>query len=211
MKKIVLDIPHVQQPANSAMCGAACLEMMYRHFGLQRTMRDVWPVIKKESSIGRINCRTALMAKEAAAQGFTANVVISTDAIAMIESCLEQNIGIIYLCRKHPLDKEGHFSAVVGRTYKGIHINDPRLDAARGANRPVKEADFLTSLRPFGEVTSGNTFLLLAPTGTETEQIELKHQLLPEPCCRSYEAISAVKPYVLHYLCHDHDLWFDAL
>lgn len=207
MNKILIDIPHVQQPPNTAMCGAACLEMVYRHMGLTRTMEQIWPCIQgKDNRSGRVNCRTFLMEQDALKHGFVANLISADKPISLIEKCLSENICIIALCRLkgEPL---GHFCVITGRSFKGIHLNDPMLDASRGRNRIISEKELTEALRPMGEVVLHNTFLLIAKADTQTKRFSIGHPM-SDGTLEEYDAIVAAIPYAQKHVCAYHDAPF---
>lgn len=209
-----LNIPHVQQPEKSAMCGASCLEMAYTYLGRKMSQHDIWPEIRSfEPITNRDNCRTYLMGKHAQKQGFKSLVVSCNKPLELIECCLSEEIVPIVLCHTDPTSKYGHYCVVTGISYKGVTVNDP-LDPPTKANKLIKIMDFILSLRSGGEVSIGQTMLLISKPNVSSVFVERKHIVKSNNpsetdaiCMEHYDLFCAIQSFDLRILCLQHDKW----
>lgn len=214
MRSIHLDIPHVQQPKDSAMCGAACLEMVFAHFGIAKSMREIWPeVVAHEPVTGRDNCHTYLMAAAAQRIGLRAMAIACEKPLELVETCLQAGIVPIVLCRPDPSCAFGHYCVVSGVSYKGVSINDPS-PALKKPQRILAIGEFIPSLRAGGEVSTGNTMLLIGRQDAPTTNVELKHSIFKDGqhavCCERCEVFAVLHSFEMRVLCLHHDCWASA-
>lgn len=210
MKHLYRPIPHIQQPKNSNLCGAACLQMLYTSYGISLTLDEIWEQVQeRDKNTGRLNCHTYRMARHALSLGLKAMVVVCEDSLRVIQTCLESNIDVIALYRVNIISPLGHYSVITGMDNKGIYLNDPWLDASKGKNRIVKPIDFVQLLRPIpgSELVSPNVLLLIAPPGVaSTSMASLRH----DDCVQDVEFFDAIAPLQPLLVCLEHDRYFSS-
>lgn len=208
MKRIGRSIPHFQQPRNSALCGAVCLQMLYASYGIDMPLDAIWDDVKAYDPVThRNNCRIAKMAQHARALGLDAMIVVCEKALPVIEACLTSGIDVIALCRSVANPSYGHYVVITGMTDQDVLLNDPELDASRGKNRKIKKTSFLQCLRPLSNAEFGyaNTLLLLSPAGSaQTVVFSLSH----DDCVQRVELFAAVMPYQPLIVCLEHERFF---
>lgn len=210
MDSIKLDIPYVPQPQMSNMCGAACLEMIYRYFGLETSQAEIWNHISAVDSLShRLNCHTYLMTIDAQNRGLNSVAISIASLLELIPACLKNSIVPIILCRRSPTDLYGHFCVIKGVDYKGFYLNDPDPGNVKGNNWLLKTNDFVAAARSRGEVRTSNTLILISSKNVETTSVSLKHPIegLDSPCVINREVFTAILPYKPQILCTEHDLW----
>lgn len=217
MLRIQKDIPHVQMPENSHMCGAACLKMLYDSYGIDQALPEIWKAVKGiDPNTGRENCRTFNLALHPHKFGlFSVAVSVGSSPTAFIDRCLEWDLDIIFLYRPHIESPLAHFSVITGVSYKGYSINDPELPAASGKNKIMKPNDLTQSMRPIssGEILAPNTFVLVGKPGTSTIPCVARRSPLLAP-----EEIQLFPPLVdlcekgqLHVLSSVEDVWLSSI
>jgi hypothetical protein len=129
-------IPYEKQadPANSRMCGAACLSMVYRSLGLDIPQAEIWPAIAKVNRFGRLSSTTHLMAQDALGRGLSAVAFQARHPIQALRLCREYGVRAILNHRPEPLSPAGHYSVMVDLDSKNVYLHDPLFGPARSVS-----------------------------------------------------------------------------
>ena len=123
---VIRDYPYVHQ-AKPNSCGAACLLMVYKYFGLNElTEQEVFSSVVGSNSAGSFfpHCRTYRMVADAISRGFAATGFFSIATKDTILFCRDAKIELILLVRLRNTGC-GHFGVVSNATNGQIYLLDP--------------------------------------------------------------------------------------
>ncbi|MBU1164977.1 C39 family peptidase [Patescibacteria group bacterium] len=131
-----IQVPYSQQYNNSA-CGAACLVMVYKHYGLKDiTQQEIFEKNKEQEPHGTGATRIATSdlvndAKERGFNSYSGQVDYSNNdkSIEFVKQTIKNKIPLI-VCQQWKKDRAilGHFRVVVGYSNKYICVHDPDLE-----------------------------------------------------------------------------------
>lgn len=83
-------LPYVKQPENSTLCGAACLEMLFRYYGLKDTQEEIAPYVVGGD---KNDCRTSLMLQYAWEKGVP---MVGIQPAGKPETCMDMLLCLGY-------------------------------------------------------------------------------------------------------------------
>jgi len=158
---MILKVPFKKQNQTNT-CGAACLEMVLRYFGVNETEEEIFKeisIISPES--GRLYTRTAHLVHFAIVKDFVAIHSCLKD-ITDLDKLLRLKLPIIVL-QRHSVNNESlaHFKVVIGLEGNSYIVHDPEIGAKQLISKEVFEK--LGKKQPNGENTQDNLFILISP------------------------------------------------
>jgi hypothetical protein len=165
MTNVVVTMPYEKQsdPQSSRMCGAACLSMVYRSFGVEVPQEQIWPKIAKENPFGSLACATHLMTGHALRRGFSALAIQSRNPLQTLRRCKEENIRAILNLRLQWDTAMGHYVVLVDIDDKLAVLHDPFF----GPSRRVSHAELLALWQPSlanSEIVGNTLIAISSPT-----------------------------------------------
>ncbi|MDL2235851.1 hypothetical protein LJC07_06880 [Christensenellaceae bacterium OttesenSCG-928-L17] len=187
-----------EKQMNDASCGAASLSMIYKHFGVPASQKDIWDFVKAQSPIsGADYCKTHKMALHALEAGIPCTLISVKDPLKAIKLFLPLHLEIIILYHKGN-DGIAHFSPVTSATKKTISVNDPAEDS--GVNIQICNINArMASKYSMDEIVTPNIFLVFAPpkfTG------EIRSAKCPNTRCNYiHPLIGLILPHVEQVIC----------
>lgn len=165
MKK--LNVQYFKQ-INSAACGAACLEMVYKYYGLedisQEQIFEKYKATDPHNSKG-VRMLTNDIVLDAKSMGFKSSVIIAdfkdtNTAITLLDIFLTDSIPLI-VCQQYNLlaPLAGHFRVVVGIDDQDVYFHDPDDKIENGQLLQLSHSKFLELWQPTGENVTGGRFV----------------------------------------------------
>lgn len=194
-------LPHIQQQANSQQCGACCLAMLYKLWGIDYSVDQIWQEVSDYSPCGNRYCRTSKMILSAQKAGVHAMAVTVREIIPFLKKCLSNDLEAIVLYNPKPKKPTAHFSVVSYIDDQYIYLNDPMLEPGEGTNRRIRTDSFVKMcLRNpnIGEMTRSNTVLVFAPPHTEVKCIEVACSQNAEMRMLVIDSVKEDVEYILH-------------
>jgi ABC-type bacteriocin/lantibiotic exporter with double-glycine peptidase domain len=163
--------------ADDWSCGAACLEMVYRFYGLTGvSQRHIYNQRRTPDPHkgGKYQITTDSMIADAIARGFDArwfriNLTSAADMDAQIATFLDRKIPLI-ACQRLSNDKPllGHFRIITDRDGSFIYAHDPAINGG-GAHQRKAIAAFLEFWKPTGvNVTGGVAIEIMKRSATSS-------------------------------------------
>ena len=133
MSAVSIDVPYVKQSdaGDARNCGAACLSMVYRSFGVEMPAEEIWPSIAKVNASGSLASTTHLMTQHALGQGLTAVAIQARHPIHALRLCREAGLRAILNHRAHANSPAGHYSVFVDIDSRTVTLHDPSIGPAR--------------------------------------------------------------------------------
>jgi peptidase C39-like protein len=119
------------EPETARMCGAACLNMVYRSFGKGIPQSQIWPSIAKPNRAGQLASTTHLMARDALTRGFAAIAIQVRHPLQALRICRHFGIRVILNHRLKPDASTGHYSVLVDLNEKNVVLHDPYYGPAQ--------------------------------------------------------------------------------
>jgi hypothetical protein len=165
MNKPAPAIPYEKQNNQEATrsCGAACLSMVYRSFGVEAAQDDIWPAISKPNRFGIVSSITHLMAQDALNRGFSAIAFQARHPLQVLRLCRDLEIRAILNHRIRPDSTAGHYSVFVDIEGHSIVLHDPLL----GPSRTLKSVELVDLWLPRSTESEvvGNVVIAIAEAG----------------------------------------------
>lgn len=126
-------IPYEKQfdPQSTRTCGAACLTMIYRAFGLETPQRLVWPLISKKNQYGKIAAFTYLITADVLNRRFAAVAMQARDPLRTLRLCRESGIQVILNHRLKADSPAGHYSVFLDIDDTHVTLHDPSYGPSR--------------------------------------------------------------------------------
>ena len=155
------NIPHVQQPAGSHQCGAACLQMIYQYYGISSSLDSVWESVRQQSPRGYAYCSTYRMVCDLRSHGLEAIGVAVNDVTQVIRECHANGIDVILGCQFEKNRSLGHWLVVTMQTDKSVHVNDPAQNRSDGKDYIIKNNKLEDLMKVNGDITADNTLILV--------------------------------------------------
>lgn len=169
----ILKVPHVTQNGETH-CGVACLEMIYRYFGITEiTQDDIWEKKKTpRTGEGTYIMRTETMANDLFENGF--QILMGQFSLDIkkfttsLQNLLESNTPIIACKQASNNPKYGHFVVIVGMDKDNIFYLDPDKEADV-QQKNIKE--FIEEWKETGEEVVGGEFIAM---GKDDKPLRIK-------------------------------------
>ncbi len=158
-----LSVPHVKQEGRTN-CGVACLEMVYRYFGIPEiTQQDIW---EQKSTMRPDNTaafmETQNMVDDLVERDFHVLVgqfYLDNEKLTQsIESLLSGGIPIIACTQWAPDPKYGHFVVIVGIEKDEILYLDPEKESVP---QKMNIETFMQEWQDTGEEVIGGQFIVM--------------------------------------------------
>lgn len=164
-------IPPAESPAipfekqadtpGSRRCGAACLCMIYRSFGLDCSQDEIWSKIARKGARGSHSARTYLMGADALERSFPALVIQASDPWRLLQRCDKHGVRTILNHRVSVEAAVGHYTVLVALDEDQAIVHDPKT----GPCQRLARETLLQMWQPRGspsEIT-GRVLIALAP------------------------------------------------
>lgn len=173
MSSLHVDIPHFQMPKHSQMCGAACLKMLFMHYGRFADLQTIWKNVQKLNGKKSFPyCGTARMVQYARSANLFAACVQPTIPESFIDLCLQNDIGIIAQCRPYEGIDYTHFVLVVGHEGDCLQLNDPLYKRSEGKDKSFHLSSFLDCMKNRGpydlDIPVSHTFIIVGKPDLKT-------------------------------------------
>jgi len=172
-------IPYERQaePETNRACGAACLSMVYRSFGMEVTQDAIWPAIAKETRFGSLSSTTHLMARDALSRGFAAVALQTRHALQTLRICRDSGIRAILNHRLTHDTPTGHYSVLVDIDNRNVVLHDPFF----GPSRCLSHTELLELWLPRlpGSEIVGNVLIAVATEPPVVSMCQLCRTSIP--------------------------------
>jgi hypothetical protein len=184
-------IPYEKQsdPQTLRDCGAACLSMVYKSFGVDISPSQIWPLVAKPNRFGSVASTTHLMALHALKQGLSAIAIQARHPIQVLRLCQENGIRAILNHRPHPGAVNGHFTVLLDIDDKYVVLNDPAL----GPSRRLSHAELMQLWQPQSSASEilGNVVIGIAAAPPALRACEFCPTVIPAKvdCPRCNKAV----------------------
>lgn len=158
-------LPHFRQSDKKRNCGAACMAMLLKHYGMRGKVSDITDEISQTQPNGSSSCRNNLIIQYALKKGLNCSVVSVKDPKTFIPSCLESGLELLISYHSDLPEMTGHFVLVTSTSPNGVYFNDPQLDPPAGINVYMSYDDLLDKMKYLGpddEITQDNVLVLFA-------------------------------------------------
>jgi len=190
-------LPFVRQTHPSS-CGAACLTMIYQHFGLDLNEECVFQDVIGIDVRGGQNCRTYLMCQDAINKGYAAIAFRADDVRNTIKACRENDIELIVLFHASPGSLAAHFCVINNVLPGGVYLKDPKLDETREKSLKFRELDNLMQATHLpGDDICGNNTMIAISKNAWSSGIQCKN-----PKCRHFiPMIPEIEDHIQHVIC----------
>jgi ABC-type bacteriocin/lantibiotic exporter with double-glycine peptidase domain len=168
----VLNVPHVRQ-AGPTHCGAACLEMVYRYFGItNRTQHDIWcRNTFRPDGTGHYLSTQAII-DDLINNGF---LVLCGQILLENKKCngslirtLNNELPIIACKQWNQNPSYGHFVVITGLENNTIIYLDPETNSV--PKRKILD-DFMNEWRATGPEVIGGQFIIM---GNNTHELNIQ-------------------------------------
>ena len=170
-------------------CGAACLSMVYRSFGMDIPQAEIWPLIAKQNRFGSIASTTHLMALHALSKGLSAVVVQARHPLQVLRLCRERGIRAILNHRPQPGVSTGHYTVFLDIDDKQVVLEDPSFSVPRR----MSHAELLQLWQPQSSDSeiAGNVVIGIAAETAAIAPCEFCHTAIPSKvgCPRCKKAV----------------------
>lgn len=170
-------LPHFRQSDKKRNCGAACMAMLFKHYGMRGKVSDITDKISQTLPSGFPSCRNHLMIQYALQNGLNCSVVSAKDPRTFIPFCLESGIELFISYHANLPETAGHFALVASTSPDGIFFNDPQLDPPAGINVHMTYDELLARMKYLGsddEITQNNVMVLFAKRNAPIPVLTIK-------------------------------------
>lgn len=170
-------LPHFRQSDKKRNCGAACMAMLFKHYGMHGKMSDITDKISQTLPSGSLSCRNYLMIQYALQKGLNCSVVSAKDPRTFIPFCLESGIELFISYHANLPEDAGHFVLVSSASPDGVFFNDPQQNPPAGINVYMPYDDLLTRMKYLGpddEITRDNVMVLFAKQSAPVSVLTVK-------------------------------------
>jgi hypothetical protein len=127
----VLPYERQLEPNTTRTCGAACLSMVYRSFGLDVGQSEIAAAVSRPNRFGSVASTTHLMARDAAMRGFESVAVQVRHPLQTLRLCRDSGIRVVLNHRLSDDSATGHYSALVDIDDTGVILHDPFFGPSR--------------------------------------------------------------------------------
>jgi hypothetical protein len=175
---MVQSIPYERQDTVSLQrrCGAACLCMVYRSYGIELSQDEVWLYIARGDGRGQQCTRTYLLAAHALRRGLVALVTQTRDARATLRACSAQRVRAILNHRLGPASQDGHYSVLVAADEERVVLHDPE----RGPDLALAWQEWLPQWQAGGVEVTGPILVTFAQAPAAAAACSACGTALPE-------------------------------
>jgi hypothetical protein len=189
---VLTDYEKQSDPQINRGCGAACLSMVYRSFGMDVPQAEIWPLIAKQNRFGSIASTTHLMALHALNKGLSAVVIQARHPLQVLRLCRERGIRAILNHRPQAGVSTGHYTVFVDIDDKQVVLEDPSFSVPRR----MSHAELLQLWQPQSAASeiAGHVVIGIAAETAAIAPCEFCHTTIPSkvgcPRCKKAVALS---------------------
>lgn len=202
-----LKVP-LKRQNESMTCGAACLEMVFRYYGVEITENDIASETKIQSpETDRVYIRTAHLVHFAITRGFSAFHCCMTNTNEL-QKILDLEMPIIVL-QRHSIEDQSfaHFRVVTGIENEHFIINDPEKDEEQMISK--EEFYKLWKRQMNGENVQENMFILIYPKSKQIEHTNFTYDALQFKKCSNDSCNDPIQTKILSFKCYSCNLEFN--
>ena len=174
---VVLPYERQLEPNTTRTCGAACLTMVYRSFGLDIGQSDITAAVSRLNRFGSVASTTHLMAQDALMRGFEGVAIQARHPLQTLRLCRDAGIRVILNHRLSDDSGTGHYSALVDIDDTDVILHDPFF----GPSRHLSHGELLELWQPHlpdSEIV-GNVLIAIAAGPTESPACRVCGGALP--------------------------------
>ncbi len=164
----LLKVPYTKQIDESA-CGAACLEMVYKYYGInnisQEDLMNLYKELEPHGS-GYYRMTTDTLILDARKKGLKAvwlraNYTNKFDCLELLKILIDKEVPII-VCQQASQENAllGHFRIVIGFDDQFVYLHDPNFQIAGNELRWSIE-DFVSLWQPTGANVTGGILCVI--------------------------------------------------
>ncbi|MDD5147429.1 MAG: papain-like cysteine protease family protein [Candidatus Daviesbacteria bacterium] len=165
-----LKVSYIAQ-INENACGAAVLEMIYKHYGIKDVSQE--DILKRYQELephgsGNIRITTDSLVLDARKRGFRSfwgRVDYSNveNSMNLLKTFIEDLHLPIIVCQKFTEDQPliGHFRIVLGINKNVVYLHDPHREKG-GPYRKWKTQQFMEFWQPTGNNVTGGIFIIIS-------------------------------------------------
>lgn len=191
------DIPFVRQSKPNS-CGAACLTMVYKHYGLSVTEKQVFKDVVGLDARGGKNCRTYLMCQDAIRRGFIATAFYANNCRDTIKTCRNNDIELLVMFHQLPRSLCAHYCVVNNILPGTVLLKDPHSNNKNDRIIAYRElADLaLTTGIPGDDICGNNTMIAI------TRKESSSNIVCTNPECKHFiPVIDEIQDHVQKIVC----------
>ena len=158
-------------------CGAACLSMVYKSFGMTVPQDEIWPVIAKANRFGQISSTTYLMTQDAVNRGFRAVALQARHPLQALRLAKGAGVRALLNHRVRRDSAAGHYSVLVDIDSTHVILHDPLFGAARKVPHAELVELWLPEV-PNSEIVGG-VLIAIAPVEPATAAVACEYCRTP--------------------------------
>lgn len=151
-----------EKQKEGSLCGAACLSMVLRSFGIEVSQNLLWPEIGRPSNLGDRRARTHLICRAAQHRGLAGLIVKARDPWTLVKRCAAAGVKAILNHRAKSGGPGGHYTVLLSVTESAVWVHDPLI----GPNQRIDRDEFLSLWESSVEVTGGVLVAIAARGGS---------------------------------------------
>ena len=154
------DVPYETQ-INELACGAACLSMVFRLFGIPVSSEKIWSDVEKHEGVPFAQHICSFANK----QSVTAMALYLQDCSGeILDFCLLNHLEVILLQRFVENPFNGHYTVLIGADKDFIYYHDPNPNAQDGQGKKISRYDLLWNMTALenSQMGSGRQMIIVA-------------------------------------------------
>ena len=132
------EIPFVKQLYDKS-CGASCIEMLYKYYGIEDKQEYIWDRIKgRYNPNSKLSCIPDKIINELRNKGLNASSCSSSKLESFINTCIQADIDVMILYRQKDSHTDAHFSVLVKKEGGSIYVNNPEPEEKEGFRQRIR-------------------------------------------------------------------------
>lgn len=189
---MTLDIPFDAQLDSTfhRMCGAACLSMIYKYYGISDDQNTVWQRIAQPDNNGNLYVRTFRLCADLLCNGIHSVIIKAVNPLRVLSICNHNDFSAILCYRLNKKSNAGHFTVFEKLKGDYVIVNDP----LQRKDRRISKKTILKLWRPTdGNEVVGNILIPLTMNCADKNICSACNKEIPSsmicPECKSENSI----------------------
>jgi len=193
---MAVDIPfEVQHDSTlNRMCGAACLSMIYKYYGISDNQDKIWQRIAQPDTYGNLFSRAFKICADLIFHDIHAVIIKARNPLKVLNICNLNNYTAILCHRINKKSNVGHFTVFEKLKGEYVFVNDP----VQGKDRRISKKTILKLWQPTdGIEVVGNLLITISNNGDDINLCSKCNQGIPTSIICPYcipERLVPLKP-----------------